>query len=350
MKMIVLLILAVLLPAVPGIQAAEVKNLMNGQRGSQAFARFDLVGMAGEKEAEVIVFIEVGDERYPADKLSLKGAFGPKVTVGAGKEIVWDVPADLPGGYEGDIFWDVEASGGGRVSKALAGGGFSDPATGMHFVGVKGGCYQMGNSFGDGGEDEKPVHEVCVSDFAIAACEVTQEQWKKVMGSNPSRFKMCGPDCPVENVSWNDAREFISKLNSRSGRNYRLPTEAEWEYAARSGGRSEKFSGGNDIEAVTWYESNSGRTTHRVGTKQPNGLEIYDMSGNVWEWVSDWYGADPNSKLRNPQGPPSGFYRVARGGSWRNGPKHARTSFPYDFSPDDRSDNLGFRLVSPAVR
>ncbi|MDP2279759.1 MAG: SUMF1/EgtB/PvdO family nonheme iron enzyme, partial [Nitrospirota bacterium] len=196
---------------------------------------------------------------------------------------------------------------------AMASGKIIDPATGMEIVFVKGGCFQMGDTFGDGESDEKPVHEVCVDDYYIGKYEVTQGQWKAIMGNNPSHFKDCGDNCPVEQVSWNDVQEFIQKLNEKNNPpsppftkggkgGFRLPTEAEWEYAARSGGKSERYSGGNDIDSVAWYNKNSGGKTHPVGTKQPNGLGIYDMSGNVWEWVNDWYDEFyyKNSPKNNP--------------------------------------------------
>ena len=183
----------------------------------------------------------------------------------------------------------------------------------IEMVYVKGGCYQMGDTFGDGSKDEKPVHEVCVSDFLMGKHEVTQGQWKKIMGHNPSHYYDCGDDCPVENVSWNDVQEFIAKLNSLTGKKYRLPTEAEWEYAARSGGKQEKYSGGNDFDDVAWVKQ-----TRSVGQKQANGLGLYDMSGNVWEWCSDWYASDyyRKSPRENPSGPSSGSRRVSRGGSY----------------------------------
>ena len=224
---------------------------------------------------------------------------------------------------------------------------FNDPVTGMEFVFVKGGCYEMGDTFGDGDSDEKPGHTVCVDDFYIGKYEVTQGQWKKIMKNNPAYFKSCGDNCPVEKVSWNDVQEFIRKLNNQTGKNFRLPTEAEWEYAARSGGKKEKYSGGNDVDAVAWYGYNSGYKTTPVGQKQANGLGIYDMSGNVWEWCSDWYDKNyyGSSPRNNPQGPSSGSYRVRRGGSWRNVPVRVRSANRYGGSPGSSYDDLGFRLV-----
>jgi formylglycine-generating enzyme required for sulfatase activity len=213
-----------------------------------------------------------------------------------------------------------------------------DTSTGMSFVAVPGGCYQREGS------------EVCVNDISIGKYEVTQGEWLKVMGSNPSHFSSCGANCPVEQVSWDDVQEYIRKLNGLSGTNYRLPTEAEWEYAARIGGEAEEYSGGNDVNAVAWYSGNSGGNTHPVGQKQPNRLGLYDMSGNVWEWCNDWHGGYASGRQQNPTGPTSGHYRVNRGGSWYDFPANVRASFRSDFAPDFRYRNLGFRLVSLAVR
>lgn len=230
----------------------------------------------------------------------------------------------------------------------------TDSATNMEFVFVKGGCFQMGDTFGDGGSDEKPVHEVCVDDFYMGKYEVTQGQWKAVMKKNPSHFKDCGDNCPVEQVSWSDAQDFINKLNQKTVKKYRLPTEAEWEYAARSGGKNEKWAGTRNESKLgdyAWYESNSGSETHAVGQKKPNGLGIYDMCGNVWEWVQDWYDKDyyKNSPKNNPMGPSSGKEKVLRGSSWGGGPQiDVRASYRGGDKPSRRDGDNGFRLVLPA--
>ncbi|MDO9289258.1 MAG: SUMF1/EgtB/PvdO family nonheme iron enzyme [Thermodesulfovibrionales bacterium] len=220
-------------------------------------------------------------------------------------------------------------------------------SSGIEMVFVRGGCYQMGDTFGDGSSDEKPVHKVCVDDFYIGKYEVTQGQWKAIMGNNPSSFSSCVDNCPVENVSWNDIQDFINKLNQKTGKNYRLPAEAEWEYAARSGGKSEKYSGNNDIDSVAWYTSNSGSKTHPVGQKAANGLGIYDMSGNVLEWVSDWHGDKYYSKSpkNNPKGPNSGSLRVLRGGSWGYSVRSARTANRDWSYPGSRLRDVGFRVA-----
>jgi formylglycine-generating enzyme len=222
----------------------------------------------------------------------------------------------------------------------------------IEMVFVKGGCFQMGDTFGDGGSDEKPVHEVCVKDFYIGKYVVTQGQWQAVMGNNPSYFKGCGNNCSVENVSWDDAQEFIQKLKEMTGKKYRLPSEAEWEYAARSGGKKEQWAGTSSLDELkdyAWYSDNSGKKTHPVGQKKPNGLGIYDMSGNVWEWVSDYYDEKyyERSPKDNPLGPLSGSGKVLRGGSWFTDsfPSRVRASIRYMREPSRRQSVDGFRLA-----
>lgn len=218
-----------------------------------------------------------------------------------------------------------------------------EPVTGMEFVFVPGGCFQMGSNFGE--SNEKPVHEVCVDGFWMGKYEVTQAEWQRVMGSNPSRFK--GDRNPVEQVSWNDAQEFIKRLNAKGNGTFRLPTEAEWEYAARSGGKDEKYAGGNDVDRVAWNISNSGGRTHPVGTKAPNGLDLYDMSGNVWEWCQDWYNKNAYSQhfRQNPIYSGGGADRVGRGGSWLNGAGFVRAASRFGDYPGVRNYSLGFRLI-----
>ncbi len=226
------------------------------------------------------------------------------------------------------------------------GASFTDPVTGMEFVYVKGGCYQMGDTFGDGDNTEQPVHQVCVRDFYIGKYEVTQGQWKQIMASNPSHFKK-GDRYPVENVSWNKVQQYIQALNRQSGKTYRLPTEAEWEYAARSGGKQEKYAGGNNVDSVAWY---GGNTTHEVGTKAANGLGLYDMSGNVWEWCQDKYhdnyqGAPTDGSVWETGSSPR---RIARGGRWGISARHARAARRGGESPNVGNSTLGFRLVITA--
>lgn len=213
------------------------------------------------------------------------------------------------------------------------------------FVRVPSGCFQMG---GDVHHDEEPIHEVCLRSFEIGKYEVTQGEWKAVMRTDPPVYDACGDNCPVHSVSWDDVQAFIRKLNTQQGGGmYRLPTEAEWEYACRSGGKPERYCGGKEMDSLAWYDGNSGGQVHPVGQKVANGLGIYDMSGNVWEWVSDWYDGYyyGKSPRENPQGPSDGLFRVERGGSWSNCRESARSANRYVNNPGDRHDDLGFRLA-----
>lgn len=225
---------------------------------------------------------------------------------------------------------------------------FDFPVPEMVFV--KGDIFLMGSL--NGGDNEKPVHEVELSDYYIGKYPVTQREWNTIMGAdnNPSEFK--GDDLPVENVSWNDCQDFIRILNRKTEMNFRLPTEAEWEFAARGGVKSERFiySGSNDLDEVGWFSGNSGTKTHPVGKKRANELGLYDMSGNVWEWCQDSYSAEYYEKLKqeghatNPEGPDSGGGRVFRGGGWLYNPGYCRVSSRYGDVPEFRSYYQGFRL------
>ena len=225
---------------------------------------------------------------------------------------------------------------------------FSVNGVEFKMVFVEGGTFTMGATSEQGDdayEYEYPTHRVTLSDYYIGETEVTQTLWKAVMGSNPSYFK--GDNLPVERVSYKDVKEFITKLNQKTGKTFRLPTEAEWEYAARGGKKSKgyKYAGSNNIDDVAWYYENSNNKTHPVKTKRPNELGIYDMSGNVWEWCSDNYGAYSSSSQTNPTGPSSGSDRVYRGGSWSGDAGRCRVSNRDDYRPSSRYNNLGFRLA-----
>ena len=218
----------------------------------------------------------------------------------------------------------------------------------FNMIKVDGGTFTMGATYEQKNpyDDEKPTHQVTLSSYYIGETEVTQALWKAVMGNNPSWFK--GDNLPVENVSWEDCQTFIGKLNGLTGKSFRLPTEAEWEYAARGGNRSNhtQYSGGSMIDDVAWYEGNSGGKTHSVKTKKPNELGLYDMSGNVLEWCQDWYGYYGSNAQTNPTGGPgSGSYRVRRGGCWGSFERYCRSSFRRNYSPGYRSYYLGFRLA-----
>ncbi len=223
---------------------------------------------------------------------------------------------------------------------------------------VAGGSFPMGDTFGDDGyEDELPVHEVTLDGYYLAETEVTQALWRAVMGSNPSNFE--NGQCPVEMVSWDDAQAFITKLNQLTGKKYGLPTEAQWEYAARERGKNIRFGNGQDtlrptqanfdaeyVEPYSEVGEYRAKTTP-VKTFAPNALGLYDLTGNVWECCQDWYGEDyyQHSPSRNPTGPSTGPNRAARGGSWGNSPQGARVAFRYSYTPEFRYADLGFRLA-----
>ena len=217
-----------------------------------------------------------------------------------------------------------------------------------NMVRVEGGTFTMGAKSEQGSDaydDEKPTHQVTLSSFSIGKYEVTQEEWQAVMGSNPSNFN--GAKYPVESVSWDDCQTFIRKLNQMTGKSFRMPTEAEWEFAARGGNRSNhyKYSGSNNLSSVAWYGDNSGSKTHPVGQKSPNELGLYDMSGNVWEWCADRYGDYTSSAQTNPKGPSNGSYRVHRGGSWSSGARLCRVSCRNYLTPSLSCNFLGLRLA-----
>jgi len=228
---------------------------------------------------------------------------------------------------------------------------------GMEFVSIKPGSFMMGSPSSEPGrrKDERQHKVTLTKGFYMQTTEVTQGQWEAVMGNNPSKFKNCGDDCPVEKVSWNDAQGFIRRLNHKEGSDkYRLPTEAEWEYAARAGSRTAFANGGiselkcgydANLDAMGWYCGNSGKRTHRVAGKKPNRWGLYDMHGNLWEWCQDRYEKNyPSGSVVDPTGPSSGS-RVYRGGSWSHGARLIRSADRGGSRPDNRNNYLGFRLV-----
>jgi len=272
---------------------------------------------------------------------------------------------------------------------------FTEAATEMEFVFVKGGCYQMGNTFESGAgkalpyhpiyfedyvpaEDGEPLHEVCVSDFYLGKHEVTNRQYRQFTletgshlpewnesestyniytGGNDHYASMgdalMADDHPVVGVSWHDAAAFTEWLSQKTGRTFRLPTEAQWEFAARSGGKKEKWAGTNDLSSLqkyAWFADNANGKTRAVGQKLPNGLGLYDMSGNVWEWCQDWYKDHyyGNSPRKDPPGPPVGTTRVLRGGSWISIPATVRAANRDWGYPYSRTSIYGFRVAMPA--
>jgi len=220
-------------------------------------------------------------------------------------------------------------------------------------IDIPGGTFEMGCSPGDSEclDDENPRHTVTISAFKMSAYEITQGQWEALMGNNPADNDECGSNCPVELVYWNDVQDFIGELNNQTGMNYRLPTEAEWEYAARAGTTTKWYCGDDEscLDDIAWYDDNSGGQTHPVGQKEPNAWGLYDISGNVWEWCSDWYDADyyDISPSTDPQGPASTSVRVDRGGGSNSVARSCRSTHRRYGYPSYGTSSLGFRLCLP---
>jgi formylglycine-generating enzyme len=359
--------------------AAEIQRFSLEQDGQQRIIHYDLVGE--EREASVVLTVVVQGKHYADKDLHLSGDIGI-VRTGKDKSICWSVLQDFPNGTGGP----VET----RLSVAWA--VFKDRKTDMEFVTMKGGCFQAGDLFGDGSANEKPLHEVCVSDFAIGRYEVKvrefrqfvndtdyrteaerkdgcyswcEKGWKKDRSKNWSNpgFEQ-EDDHPVVCVSWNDAAKFAAWLSRKSGRTYRLPTEAEWEYAARSLGKEVKYAWGNGGPVgniadefskrqcpllATWPGYDDGYVyTAPVGKYQPNDAGLYDMAGNVSEWCQDWYDVHyyTDSPRKDPHGPFDGQYKALRGGSWSSAPDRQRIASRMGNEPHKGYANLGFRLVA----
>jgi len=314
-KRITLLLLFIL----SSVFAQSISNVQARQEGLDVIITYDMAGGMQPGDEIKVSYSTDGGRNYKSIS-NADGDVGKNIKPGTGREISFLVNDALAG---------KNAS-----FKVFV---FSLPP-GMVFV--PGGTFQMGSYSGD--DDEKPVHTITVSSFYMDKTEVTQAEYRKVMGKNPSSFSGCD-DCPVETVSWHDANEYARKVGKR------LPTEAEWEYAARGGNKSKgyTYSGSNDLNAAGWYDNNSGSKTHPVAQKQPNELGLYDMSGNVWEWCSDWYSDSyyHSSPKNDPQGPNSGSSRVLRGGSWSSFDGSCRVANRNGLNPDYGGNDIGFRLV-----
>lgn len=353
-------LLSFLLLAWAGVNAQKIENVTATQQGKNIVVSYDLTG-SSSSEFDVSVYCSTdGGSTFGNPLYSVTGDVGNSIKTGYNKQITWNVLADREKLSGNRILFEVRAK--------LKNTAVND--LGFEMVFVKGGLFTMGcdSYYGDCDDDEKPAHLVILSDFYIGKYEVTQKQWRTVMGAptslgDPSYFKNCD-NCPVEQVTWNDVQEFIKKLNQKTGKNYRLPTEAEWEYAARGGSADSPttYAGSDNINEVAWSYKNSGDSllnnvwyystieknhcrTHPVGQKRPNALGIYDMSGNVCEWCNDWYD-DYCSKYSNiqidPKGPLSGHSHVIRGGSWELHPQYCRVlcrSFIHI------SSDVGFRIA-----
>lgn len=270
--------------------AQSITNVVARLEGVEVIVTYDLNSLPANHE---VIFGYTADGGKTWRRITdANGDLGGNVQPGKGKTIYWLISPELA---DQTIQFKVNTI---DLTK---------------MVWVEGGTFQMGSNSGE--SDEKPVHTVTVSGFFMDKYEVTQAEYQRVMGTNPSYFEHC-PDCPVDNVTWYEAVEYAKKVGKR------LPTEAEWEYAARGGNQSRgyQYAGSDNLDAVGWYDGNSGEKTHPVGQKKPNELGLYDMSGNVWEWCADWYDENyyAKSPTINPQGPSSGSIRVLRGGSGGN--------------------------------
>lgn len=346
-------LIIVCLCAVCGMAVAQkVSNVSAEQVGKNIVVSYDL-----DKASTISVCYSTdGGKTFSQPIKQVTGDVGKNVSAGH-KQIVWNVLNEVEKLVCSNLVFKVTAGGGEifTVNKVTAGWGEIFTVNGVSFemVKVEGGTFTMGATSEQGSDanyNEKPTHLVTLSDYYIGKYEVTQELWQAVMGNNPSSFK--GNTKPVENVSWDNCQSFISKLNSLlssqlGGKRFALPTEAQWEYAARGGKKSlgYKYSGSNTIDNVAWYYDNSGFTTHTVGTKSPNELGLYDMSGNVYEWCQDRYDRYSSSSQTNPVGPSSGSNRVQRGGSWFIDASYCRVSDRSYSAPSIRDGSLGFRVV-----
>ncbi|MBR4564432.1 MAG: formylglycine-generating enzyme family protein [Paludibacteraceae bacterium] len=331
--------------------AQEVTNVIAQQVGFKVEILYVL-----DQEAAISVWLSKdGGKTYTYQLKALSGDVGNKVSPGKNK-IIWDLECE-------SLLEDIlEARF--RIDAQQAHHQFIVNDVSFTMISVTGGSFIMGATSEQGqdaGEEEKPKHKVTLSDYYIGQTEVTQALWKAVMGTsvrqqrnleNPS-FLICGEgnDFPMYYVSMYECQLFIEKLNKLlskklNGMHFALPTEAQWEYAARGGIKTQnfKYSGSNSVDSVAWSNKNSNSSTHRVGTKKPNELGIYDMSGNVWEWCQDWYGAYKSFTQTNPTGPSSGSGYVYRGGCWYNGAQSCRTTCRVQ-DPGRRYNRIGFRLV-----
>ncbi len=287
-------------------------------------------------------------------KLTVRGPRGTAVRVewATGLTGPWTAWTNVVLGSEGSVLVDMEAGSEARFYRSLK----RVPKGGPDgFVWVAAGAFQMGSPVGEDGRFfDETLHEVVVSrGFWMSDHEVTQEEYEGVMGTNPSFFK--GATLPVERVSWEDAVEYCRRLTDReraAGRvglqqAFRLPTEAEWEYAARGGTTGPRH---GELGAIAWWSGNSGSQTRPVRQKEANAWGLHDMLGNVWEWCLDWYGSYPAGVVQDPMGPASGPTRVLRGGCWGCGAPYARAAFRNGSAPTYRSSNLGFRVILAGVR
>jgi len=352
MKLQLILFISIFVLLVNLSYAQSITNVTAKQDGKKITIYYTLTGKEGINEFTISLFVSTnGGTNWEKITGGLTGDIGEKINPGNGKIITWDVLANRDKLQGDNVSFKVLAAyyeGGVNYTETKAG-------VSIEMVYIKGGTFTMGCTNEQGSdceEDEKPAHSVTLSDYYIGKYEVTQKQWTAIMGNNPSYFKDCG-NCPVETVSYNEIQDFLQKLNQKTGKKYSLPTEAQWEYAARGGVMSQglashtKYAGSNAIGDVAWFTVNSGSKTHPVGQKNANELGIFDMSGNVWEWCSDWYNENyyKTSPQNNPENTSTGSARVLRGGSWSNNEGYCRVANRNNYNPGGRFNFYGFRLV-----
>ena len=335
MKKVIRIVLIVFLSAATIIiQSQSITNITAAYNGENIIITYDIEGVSTGTVLKIDLFVSKdGGAAFDGPLKKVSGNVGNEVRTFRNNQISWRVSEEYPEFISDKVVFEIR--------------GTPDNKIEIQFEIIKGGSYTMGTR--DGDDNTKPTHRVTLNDFYIGKYEITQEQWLKIMGTNPSLHRNC-PTCPVENVTYTDILKFIEKLNRQNtGFYYRLPTEAEWEFAASSGKTKDRelFSGNNSAEPVAWYVANSAGSTHPVGEKAPNDFGIYDLSGNVSEWCSDFYSPlyYKLSPEKNPPGPESGGSRVVRGGSWNQAANSCRTTNRQYEVQTFKSPNIGLRLV-----
>ncbi len=329
------------------LSAQKATNVIARQVGKNIEVTYDL-----DQMSDVSLSVSTdGGKTFSQPLLHVSGDAGKKISPGSNKKIMWVVLDDRESLVSGNVVFRINTE---ENSIRQITNGYVVKVNGIvfNFVNVIGGNFVMGATSEQvdyAERSEKPAHYVTLSTFSLGETEVTQELWEYVMGNNPSKYS--NPKNPVENVTFKDCQKFINTLNfllkdQLNGKVFRLPTEAEWEYAARGGNRAQRqlYSGSGVINNVAWYKDNSNNHTHQVKQKQPNELGLYDMSGNVWEWCSDLSCSYSSSAQTNPKGASDGVYRVVRGGSWNVNPKNCRVSCRNAVS-NDNGYGIGLRLV-----
>lgn len=304
--------------------------------------------LLGDEDLEILEEVEGGADEEAVDEAGEEGAEEGAIDEDVIDRVVEPAGDDLQ--KELDLIEGAEEAEGAEDEDVLK---LTDEGTaedfGIKMVFIQGGCFMMGDTFGDGHKDERPAHEVCVDDFYISETEMTQKQLEQLMGFNTSRWTT-GPEYPAEYINWSDANYFMKKLNEKTGRFFRFPSEAEWEYAARERGKKMRWAGTDNESEVgdyAWFDDNAGGQIQPVKTKKPNALGLYDMNGNVWEWVYDYY--DMNYYQRrakdNPEGPEFAIWRGLRGGSYGDPADKLRNASRYGRVPHIRRADVGIRLA-----